>query len=532
MFLGNSVFLYGFLGGLVVLAAITMSLVDIKGTLLSVKYTRPTPASLDSYIGFELSGSTLLLASGWLAFSLGIGYSWWVGIAGADRNFKVVYLISVLTTYAAVCFVDILTHWSVMYRFRQAGVRFGYYFLGVPLEEEMTTTSKAQLTYSLAAFNYAVMWGALAIHVAIGVACIYIEFPTTSTLQPYSVFQSVTAAGGGVVLLILFLQAFKVGGSNKASLRSLYKGLVDSGQVMNIKNVKINTDLSKFEGKTTKFAQVGNQAHPLDEPAVTLVKHIEDRVLKEGKPYGLGLHNYAIVQHGHDNDFLVLDQSMAAGLLSEDPVSRIHRAKYGLLGKKPKNEDDATDGLSAKVNAVLEGRNKETKWKSQVGLLNRLYVEEPAYVRMYHHVCGFGLGFGAWYNLSAWFPWVFTLYTLTLNIQVLRDGGAGALLSWLTALIPLLLSEFGYNGGWAQVHAWGQMLGTAIAIFPVYLPTGQKYIMTPAVILDSVTPCLQHPELDAIGKSYDAQFTSGLAISTAILFAIMSTLFLGFRTKM
>lgn len=550
MFLGASPFTYAFLEGLVVLAAIIMSLVDLYQTsVLRIRMMQANSyANIDQSTAVEISSVPLLFYMAWIAAATGIGYYWFNGVALADRNFKVIYLISVLSIYLAPATMDLFTHMRYIQLLQRGGLRArnagtkvinfmgkaaGYKNLAGETIEDVAlgTTQKSETNNpadpveparDYATINYVAQMAALAAHTIMGVACINIGFNGGAN-QPVSNVQVATSVNGGLILMLLFIEGGRVYGSKGAwgkSTRELYKAMIDANHWV-IKDISIAPDLSKFSGQTVKLAQTGDATYPADDPMVALAKHIESRVAREGHSYGLSVKNYAAIQDGFSNKFLITTQQKAATLLSQDAPSKIHRAKYGLLAPATESEAKEPNTRDQNVDDILKKRAQQMPL---VPILNRMYHNEPACLRFYHAVCGFGIGYGNWFNLSNWFPWVFLLYVYTINIQVLRDGGAGAAMTWITMVPTLLLSWYGYDGQWPQLNSLGQLYGVGFIIFTTYLgASNQKYIMSSAVIGDDTAGCLQDVTCATIGDDWDAQFTAYFSLCTSIVFVLLST---------
>jgi hypothetical protein len=510
MFLGPSPPLYTLLAGVFIILGIYTSLVDLAALRNAAKDILYTPKGIET-MGWKtkLTLVPVALACGWFAYAVGVT-SWWYNQTTTVRNFKAIWLISPLYIYMSVCFLHLMDHLSAW-----ASVK-------AMLDRTVPGASDMMKRYRLGANGwaftlYAFSVLALSTHILMSIMCLY--YFTGGVEQPSSTTRSFTVATGAILLAILMIEMVIVlrlkRGTTVAS--NFYEGLAQNG-AMRLKGVQLKQDLSKLEGKTVKFGPTGDQLFPASDPNVAMMHHIEQQVLAKGPQYGLSVKNYAVVQNGFENDYLVLSQEMAAKMLSQDPISHVDRIKYGMMGyddfKYEFTAGPLTGKEAAKVNYFLAYR------PTSGGLLHRSYGGEPPILRFTDHVCGNGYGYGIWYNYSCWLGYLFTLYMLTINIQVYRDGGTGLVYTIIGCLPALFMSMFGLDGQWFQLFAWNQLLAPPVAIYPEVAQNTNLYLMNKTIMDDNSTASLQNPYAPTIGDTYDAQFTGYFAFASACVFLI------------
>jgi hypothetical protein len=483
MFVGTSPFAYAVLAGLVVIAALYFSYVNIFHTLRIV-LKRPEVV-VDSADKGNKRGDVVICTIQLAAIAVACtAVSTWFVQAAPTQVHQEMWLLTCAYLFLYVSFVDNLSSWFYNGT-KGAGINW------------LFSKWYADPERAVAIFNTATAYCSLLVQLSAAVAYLYL-YPDQSSTTMRSIL-STTCALLFVILLFQFAKVYMVD-SGKIKSSALYTALQENG-AMRIKNIQVAADLSKLEGKTVKFAQTGNQTFPANDPDIAVLHHIEQQVLTKGPQYGLSVKNYAAIQKGNDNDFLVLRQEDAAELLAADPQAYTQNPKYGMLG-----------GSASGFHTELGNK--------KVILLSKLSDSaESMYKPFSSHVSGFGVGWAASHGFSAWFPYLYTLFLLAYNIFTFRDGGVGLLYTSLTCLPALYMSWIGRHGQWFQLFALNQLVGISLVVYP-YWNTG-KYIMQTSIIGSTSNNSLQLTSV-AMDNNYDAEFTGYFAFANACLFFILS----------
>jgi hypothetical protein len=510
MFIGTDTFAYALLASLFVMCGTYLSLADISQvpTVLKMLAAKPSdPLKLDMTVTalpqfFQLA--LYCVCNGiFLAYYYGVGST-----AGVTVNYKYVWMSSTFWLFSAAWLFDMIA--AAIHN----NSRWGNTIYRKLSTEEFGTYSRI---YDR--FNYVFAVLVLVAQLVMSMLCLYMF----TTAQATSVVQTMLVVTAAILIFQIILEATRVflnAGKYATTASTNYQALVNNG-AFRIKNVKINLDLlNKQEGKTVKFGPTGAQAFPANNEHVALLHHIEDRIASEGHKYSLGIKDYAVIQNGRENDFIVLKREDAAALLASDKTSSLQRIKYGLLGGKK-----GSDEMGGSGNPALESYLAT----DTVPLLSQISSEEPCYLRFTNHVCGYGIGNGAWYNFSASLPYVYTLYMLAYNIYSFRDGGSGLLFTILTSCLAFFISRVTFDGNWFQLLIYNQVLGLTAIVYPAEVRSSNKFLMQTDII-DSLSNNSLQLTSTAMGDTYDAQLTTWFSFATSVAFLIMTVVILGRKT--
>jgi hypothetical protein len=494
MFLGTSPFAYAVLGGLAVFGGMFTSLADPFDTLRknSLKKMYATP---------------LFLSMGWLAVSLAAVFNWYFNTTTqANVIYKVNWILSNYAIFAIVVFVDIIARGLFMRRDSDAAADDNK----IDLFEEPSSRGGRRFMFVIAVL-------ALVTQISIAICCLWL-WPTSShTDVGYA--QQVTSWGTSLILIVVVF--FELGSvliadnaDNETGAKTLYNGLSDNN-ALRIQNVKF--DQAVLNAATNKTIALASGRSVPATPSSLLLRKVGDIIVKQGQNYNLSLRDYVVVQNGYKNDFLVLKSADANALLKQDNIAHLDRPNYGMLGS-----DEEEKEYSYHYNHPYGKTDK--KDDSNTPQIKRVYSQEPAIMFITNRVCGVGQGFGLWYNFSSYFPYLYTLFYITINFYIFRDEGAGILFTCLTSFLALFLSYYSYSGHWFQLLAYNIMIGTPVALYPTWTTASatQKYIVKPEIIYNSTLTYVQIPTLDSTGDSFGTAFMTYLTFGSVVYYFVLS----------
>jgi hypothetical protein len=404
----------------------------------------------------------------------------------SQKNFKNQLMMSTVAVFGGWVIVDIAANYRVFESILGTGLNWGYFTVraGVtavgggdqmPKPPKMPADSSLRSRAEIAVFAFAHV--AIAAYLTMAVVCMWVDF--ASGTQPWSQLRYLLTFSIAGLLIIQFLQLGLVYKYNVTSSGRLLAVTDANGTVLSTAApLKLDSDSIKLGSslKPLQFGPTGDKLFDASVPEHRFLLEIERKVRTDGAKYGLSLKNYAVLQVGDENRYLVLTKEDANSIARLDPVAHITRAKYGLLGFADSNTPLLQD---------------ETM--KQALIARRVVRETPLAVFYKHNVMGFGVGNGTWIALPYWFNWLIFMMDLAVGCFVYRDAGVSVAIAFITTLPALFIGLLGPENGTFQLLAYNKVFGWGVIVLAYYiLPTGMKYVMASTIMEQKTYTWLQY----------------------------------------
>lgn len=462
-----------------------------------------------------------LVSFGCLACSLAASIIYW---DGAFKTYQDIYLMSFVWIFFCFCAVERMVTYFKYRTFVQLLKNIGSFIfrtVHVPVnEKDLALPGGATSTDVAAAFTHFTAWACAIAYLTISAVAMFAWSNTLSSVARNITFSSLC----GIFVLAVYQITFVF--QTRTAAGAIATGAPLSS-TMRIKLTPAATnDIIAAAAKSVRplqFGPTGSTTYNASSPDYAILNAIDKKVAESGAKYGLSIKNYAVLQEGESNNYLILKKEHAASFLSMDSTSDVGRTKYGLLGNhKPGGIVAVDDALKETLQGVSTAAPTSDQYVPHWGKYNVVY---PNMIQYHRGIMGYGVGAATWLPIPGWFVYLFFLADLAVGCQIFRDAGVSVAVAMITIVPTLLAGLLGPENGMFSLMAFNKVYGVGVILASKFIYPSNEYVLDTDIMHNTAHAWLQNSAFVSPGEAGEFQYLSWFLFSNVCAFMIMESYF-------